>query len=230
VWMRRVGLLLLLQVPLTWMLGHLSMRTQAVGVVGRFSTSKTTHIQSTPKEKKMPPPWYPQCLPSPSLTPCVPLIPHIKQEIWRTRRTRISSCHPPRPSYTLNRDDLDILHIGVWKFCACNKRDAGPPERQKQYYAHHAPMILEKWALPQFHSLDLVPKTTQAAACNSIELASCEMGFYHLGLESPDQNKYICNDCSCTYHWQCLLETNCYNANEREAIDTKDTWACPAST
>jgi hypothetical protein len=25
-----------------------------------------------------------------------------------------------------------------------------------------------------------------------------------------------------------LLQTNCYNVNEREAIDTNDTWACPA--
>ena len=30
------------------------------------------------------------------------------------------------------------------------------------------------------------------------------------------------------FHWQCLLKTKCYNANEREAIDTNDTRACPA--
>ena len=56
---------------------------------------------------------------------------------------------------------------------------------------------------------------------------------YHLGLESldllpPFKDMYICDIFDRTYHWQCLLKTNCYNANEREAIDNNDTWACPA--
>ena len=55
---------------------------------------------------------------------------------------------------------------------------------------------------------------------------------YHLGLNFPDlfpphKDMYVCDICNRTYHWQCLLITNCYNANEREAIDTNDTRACP---
>ena len=42
------------------------------------------------------------------------------------------------------------------------------------------------------------------------------------------KNMYVCDICIRTYHWQCLLRTNCYNANERRAVDTYDTWACPA--
>jgi hypothetical protein len=39
---------------------------------------------------------------------------------------------------------------------------------------------------------------------------------------------YICDVCNRTYHWQCLLETSCCNATERETIDANDSWACPA--
>jgi hypothetical protein len=79
----------------------------------------------------------------------------------------------------------------------------------------------------------LVPKKTQSAACTDIECAFCEMCFYNLGFESldllpPSKYMYICDVCNRTYHWQCLLKTNHYTANEREAIDTSNTWACPA--
>ena len=87
-------------------------------------------------------------------------------------------------------------------------------------------------ALPLIKAVGLVRKTIQAAACTDIACASCEMCSYHLGLESldllpPFKDIYIC-DCNRTYNWQCLLKTNCYNVNEQEAIDTHDTWACPA--
>ena len=56
-----------------------------------------------------------------------------------------------------------------------------------------------------------------------IACASCETCSYYLGLESldllpPFEDMYICDVCNRTYHWQCLLKTNCYNANEREAM------------
>ena len=95
-------------------------------------------------------------------------------------------------------------------------------------------MFLERGALPIFKAVELVPKTTQTAARTEIACASsCEICPYHLGLESldllpPFKDMYICNVCNRTYQWQCLLTTNCYNANEREAIDNNDTWACPA--
>ena len=76
-----------------------------------------------------------------------------------------------------------------------------------------------------------MPKTTQAAARTEIVSASCKMCSYYLELESldlhpPFEDMYIFDVCNRTYHLQCLLKTNCYNANEREAIDTNDTWAC----
>jgi hypothetical protein len=86
-------------------------------------------------------------------------------------------------------------------------------------------MILERWALPLSEAVGLVPKTIQAAARTDIACASCEMCSSHIGLDSLDmlpplKDMYICNVCNCTYSWQCLLETNCYNTIEREAIDT----------
>jgi len=84
-------------------------------------------------------------------------------------------------------------------------------------------MILERWALPLSEAVGLVPKTIQAPARTDIACAcaSCEMCSYHLGLDSLDmlpplKGMYICSVCN----WQCLLETNCYNTIEREAIDT----------
>ena len=66
-----------------------------------------------------------------------------------------------------------------------------------------------------------------------IASASCDVCSYHLGLKSLDlllplQDMYIYGVCNRIYRWQCLLKINCYNANEREVIDTNDTWACPA--
>jgi hypothetical protein len=72
------------------------------------------------------------------------------------------------------------------KFYTCNKRgrDAGPPERQKQYHTHYAPMNLERWDLPLFKVVGLVPKTNQTAARIDNACASCEICPYHLELKS----------------------------------------------
>ena len=96
-------------------------------------------------------------------------------------------------------------------------------------------MDIEKWALPLFTSVGLVPKSSKTIARSQIKCASCEICSYHLGLESPDlsppfKDMYICDVCNRTYHWQCLLKTSCCNATEREAIDANDSWACPACT
>jgi hypothetical protein len=116
------------------------------------------------------------------------------------------------PSEAINMhypDDLDIHDIHNWKYYTCNKRGrgAGPPERQKQYHTHYAPMNLEGWALPLFKAVqvELLPKTTQAAACTDIECANCEICSYHLGLESlyllpPFKDMYVCNVCNRIYH------------------------------
>ena len=94
-------------------------------------------------------------------------------------------------------------------------------------------MNIERWALPLFKSVGLVPKSSKTTARSQVKCASCENCSYHLGLESPDlyppfKDMYICDVCNRTYHWQCLLITSCCNATEREAIDANDSWACPA--
>ena len=94
-------------------------------------------------------------------------------------------------------------------------------------------MNIEKWALPLFKSVRLVPKSSKTISRSQIKCASCEICSCHLGLESPDlsppfKDMYICDICNRTYHWQCLLETSCCNATERGAIDANDSWACPA--
>ena len=107
------------------------------------------------------------------------------------------------------------------------------PLRHKQYHTYYAPMNIERWALPLFKSVGLVPKSSKTVARSQIKCASCEICSYHLGLESPDlslpfKDMYICDNSSRTYHWQCLLKTSCCNATERKAIDANDSWACPA--
>jgi len=141
---------------------------------------------------------------------------------------------PTEAINTLYYDDMDILHIDNWKFFTPKKRDRdNTPLRQKQYHTYYAPMNIERWALPLFQSVGLVPKSSKTIARSQIKYASCEICSYHLGLESPDlsppfKDMYICDACNRTYHWQCLLITSCCNATKREAIDANDSWACPA--
>jgi len=141
---------------------------------------------------------------------------------------------PTEDINTLYYDDMDILHIDNWRFFTPKKRDRDDtPLRQKQYHTYYAPMNIERWALPLFISAGLVPKSSKTIAWSQIKYASCESCSYHLGLESPDlfppfKDLYICDVCNRTYHWQCLLETSCCNATERESIDANDSWACPA--
>jgi ubiquitin C-terminal hydrolase len=129
---------------------------------------------------------------------------------------------------------MDILHIDNWRFFTPKKRDRDDaPQRQKQYHTYNAHMNIERWALPLFKSVGLVPKSSKTFARSQIKCASCEICSYHLGVESPDLSPpfkyiYICDVCNRTYHWQCLLKTSCCNATEREAIDANDSWACPA--
>jgi len=137
---------------------------------------------------------------------------------------------PTEATNTLYYDDMDILHIDNWRFFTPKKRDRDDtPQRQK----HYALMNIERWALPLLRSVGLVPKSSKTIARSQIKCASCEICFYHLGLESPDlsppfKDMYICDICNRTYHWQCLLKTSCCNATEREAIDANHSWACPA--
>ena len=120
--------------------------------------------------------------------------------------------------------------VDNWRFFTPKKRDRDDtPQRQK----HYALMNIERWVLPLFKSVGLVPKSSKTIAQSQIKCASCEICSYRLGLESSDlspafKDMYICDVCNRTYHWQCLLKTSCCNATEREAIDADESWSCPA--
>ena len=119
---------------------------------------------------------------------------------------------------------MDILHIDNWRFYTPKKRDRDDtPLRQKQYHTYYAPMNIERWALPLFKSVRLVPKSSKTIARSQIKCASCKICSYHLGLESSDlsppyKDTNICDICNRTYHWQCLLKPSCCNGTEREAF------------
>jgi hypothetical protein len=88
---------------------------------------------------------------------------------------------------TLYYDDIDILHIDNWRLFTPKKRDRDDtPLRQKQYHIFYAPMNIERWALPLFKSVGLVPKSSKTIARSQIKCACCEICSYHLGLEPPD--------------------------------------------
>ena len=96
-----------------------------------------------------------------------------------------------------------------------------PKERNNTTY--YALMNIERWALPLFKSVGLVPKSSKTVARSQFNCESCGICSYHLGLESSDlsppfKDMYICDACNRTYHWQCLLKTSCCNATEREAF------------
>jgi hypothetical protein len=137
---------------------------------------------------------------------------------------------PTEAINTLYYDDMDILHIDIWRLFTPKKRDSdNTPLRQKKYHTHYAPMNIERWASPLLRSVDIMPKSSKTIARSQNKCASCEICSYHLGLESPPfKDMYNCDVCNRTYHRQCLPKTSCCNATEREAIDANDSWACPA--
>jgi len=66
-------------------------------------------------------------------------------------------------------------------------------------------MNIERWALPLFKSVGLVPKSSKTVARSQIKCASCEICSYHLGLKCPDlsppfKDMYICDVCNRTYY------------------------------
>jgi hypothetical protein len=126
----------------------------------------------------------PHDLPSLNLTPLRTT--HIQQELRTYKKDKAFSMTPTEAINTLYYDDMDILHIDNWRLFAPKKRDRGDtPQRQKQYHTYYAPMNIERWALPLFKSVGLVPKSSKNVARSQIKCASYEFS-YHLGLESPD--------------------------------------------
>jgi len=127
----------------------------------------------------------PHNLPSLNLTPLRTT--HIQQELWTYKKDEAFSMTPTEAINTLYYADMDILHIDNWRFFIPKKRDRDDtPQRQKQYHIYCAPMNIERWALPLFLSVELVPKSSKTVVRSQVECASCEICSYHLGLKSPD--------------------------------------------
>ena len=118
---------------------------------------------------------------------------------------------PTEAINTLYYDDMDIPPIDNRRFLTPKKRDRNDtPLRQKQYRTYYAPMNIERWALPLFKLVGLVPKSSKTIAQSQIKCASCEICFYDLGLESPDfslpvKDMCICDICNRTYHALAML-------------------------
>ena len=115
------------------------------------------------------------------------------------KKDKAFSMTPTEAINTLYYDDMDILHIDNWRLFTPKKRDRDDtPLRQKQYHIFYAPMNIERWALPLFKSVGLVPKSSKTIAQSQIKCASCEICSYHLGLEYPylslsSKDMYICD-------------------------------------
>jgi hypothetical protein len=72
---------------------------------------------------------------------------------------------PTEAINTLYYDDMDIQRKDIWRFFTPKKRDRDDtPLRQKQYHTYYAPMNIERWALPLFKSVGLVPKSSKTIA------------------------------------------------------------------
>ena len=72
---------------------------------------------------------------------------------------------PTEAINTLYYDDMDILHIDNWRFFTPKKRERWyTPKTETIPYDDHtyyAPMDIERWALPLFKSVGLVPKSVK---------------------------------------------------------------------
>jgi hypothetical protein len=124
---------------------------------------------------------------------------HIQQELWTYKKDKAFSLAPTKAINTLYYDDMDILHIDIWRFFTPKKRNRDDtPQRQKQYHTYYAPINITRWALPLYKSVGLLPKSSKTIAQSQIKCASCEICSYHLGLEYPylslsSKDMYICD-------------------------------------
>ena len=76
---------------------------------------------------------------------------------------------PTEAINTLYCDDMDIQHINNWRFFTPKKRDRDDTLQIQKY----APMNIDKWALPLFKSVGLVPKSSKTIARSQIKCAGC---------------------------------------------------------
>jgi len=105
-------------------------------------------------------------------------------------------------------------------------------ENQKQYLVQYEPLVVERWALTTIKKVKeiQIKSITNLPRC-CFEDASCEICCDPRTKEEqldPTTDMYQCNTCHRTYHWQCLLDLECYTDAQRDGIIAHDDWACPA--
>jgi hypothetical protein len=92
-------------------------------------------------------------------------------------------------------------------------------------------MNVERWTLPFFKSVGLVPKSSKTIARSQIKCASCEICSYHLGLESPHLLKTCTSVTSATVPATgnaCLKQAAARPLKGKLLMPMHDSWACPA--
>ncbi len=105
-------------------------------------------------------------------------------------------------------------------------------ENKKQYLVQYEPLVVERWALPtikKVKDIHIKGKTNLPRCC--FEDASGEICCDPRTKEEqldPTTDMYQCNTCQRTYHWQCLLDLECYTNAQRDGIIANDDWACPS--
>jgi len=100
--------------------------------------------------------------------------------------------------------------------CSCfDKRR--PPKENSAVALHYHRFIRHGRHIPVCY----VGSTAMSMDKQGQSLSSCILAQYPL---------HTCALLAILERELCLLTTNCYNANEREAIDTNNAWACPACT
>ncbi len=95
----------------------------------------------------------------------------------------------------------------------------------------YKPLVVEKWALPIIKVKDIQIKSIINLHRCCFEVASCEICCDPRTKEEqldPTTDMYLYNTCHRTYHWQCLLDLECYTDAQRDGIIANDDWACPA--
>jgi len=119
---------------------------------------------------------------------------------------------------------LDCIKMSIPKEKEDQNKEA---ENQKQYLVQHEPRVVERWELPiikRVKDIQIKSITNLPRCC--FEDASCEICCDPRTKEEqldPTTDMYQCNTCHRTYHWQCLLDIECYTDAQRDG-----TIACPA--
>ena len=117
-----------------------------------------------------------------------------------------------------------------------NKRKPGEQDTfdQEQYLTEYEPLITGNWDVPLLDEIpDINVLTKDPISRAGLNDASCEVccdpGTHEDTHEGqPTTDMYVCGVCNRTYHWQCLVQLQCYTEEQRDNVKDDDYWSCPA--